>query len=160
MMITIVGLYFVMTREMWHVMLWHLCNFFPHGAYDDKRKSMRIALSDRRKRMAAGTVLVNVTRGNVFSEFHFCNDFKPAVKKLGGEKIWAPENKIHSSFALIGTAWQCSWCPCLESLSLIISTGASIRCLLASGDGRDESIRACAQPFFPILSHMNALYTW
>ena len=80
MMITIVGLYFVMTREMWHVMLWHLCNFFPHGAYDDKRKSMRIALSDKRRRMAAGTVLVNVTRGNVFSEFYFCNDFKPAVK--------------------------------------------------------------------------------
>jgi len=96
--------------------------FFPHGTYDDKRKSIRIALSDRRKGMAAGTVLVNVKRGNVFSGFYFCNDFKPAVKKLGSEKIWAPENKIHTSFALIGTAWHCSWCTCLKSLSLIIST--------------------------------------
>ena len=68
--------------------------FFPHGAYDDKRKS---ALSDRRKRMAAGTVLVNVTRGDIFSGFYFCDDFKLAVKKLGSEKIWTPENKINSS---------------------------------------------------------------
>ena len=45
--------------------------FFPHGTYDDKRKSIRIALSDRRKGMAAGTVLVNVKRGNVFSGFLF-----------------------------------------------------------------------------------------
>lgn len=63
--------------------------FFPRGAYDDMKKSIRIALSDRRKRMAAGTVLVNVKRCNVFSGFYFCNDFKPAVKKLGSEKIWA-----------------------------------------------------------------------
>lgn len=73
--------------------------FLPHGAYDDKRKSIRIALSDRRKRMAAaaGTVLVNVMRGNIFSGFYFCNDFKLAVKKLGSEKIWTPENKINPS---------------------------------------------------------------
>ena len=74
------------------------CRIFSlHGAYDDKRKSIRIALSDRRKRMAAGTVLVDVKRGNVFSGFYFCIDFKLAVKKLGSKKIWTPENKINSS---------------------------------------------------------------
>ena len=49
--------------------------FFPQGGYDDKRKSILIALSDRRKRMAAGTVFVNLTCGNVFSGFDFCDDF-------------------------------------------------------------------------------------
>ena len=92
MMITIVRLYFVMTREISLIIRCRI--FFPQGGFDDKRKS---ALSDRRKRMAAGTVLVNVARGNIFSGFYFCNDFKLAVKKLGSGKIWTPENKINSS---------------------------------------------------------------